>query len=123
MAQKKVFVEYRLKPGDAGYTDRPLGIVLPRRHPLNFAPDPKYEGRRVETFDTEAEAAAFVEAYTQTKAFHICSDLLSMEEQNLIRKIVRDEIARHFAASSPAPAAPPPPAPPIKDQRSNRLGK
>jgi len=93
MAQKKCFVEYMLKPGDAGYADRPLGISLPRRAPLNFLPNPDYDNRRIESFDTEAEAAAFCEAYFQSKIFQICDDLLSVNERRLIRTYV-EEIVR-----------------------------
>ena len=58
MAGNKYFLEYKMKPGQPGYTDRPLGIRpggTGRRY--NFEPKEEYGGRRVEGFTTEREMA------------------------------------------------------------------
>lgn len=83
-----IYVEYTLKPGDPGYTDRPLAIQMTGRLPLRFDPSPAHDGRRVEVFSTEEEAMQIVSRYGQAKCFAIVRDLMSEDEQRIVEEKV-----------------------------------
>ena len=85
-----IFVEYNLSPADAGYTDRPMRRHWPKRGYVDFLPKEEYGGRRVEEFSTEEEAIHFIGG--QTKLYRIARDLISAEDQILIRNFLIKEI-------------------------------
>ncbi len=85
-----IFVEYSLQPGDPGYTDKPMRRYVSRRGYLDFLPREEYDGRRVEEFATEEEAIRFIGG--QVKLYTVAHDLISAEEQILIRDFLVKEI-------------------------------
>lgn len=88
----KTLVEYVTKPGVPGYSDRPMHYPISGRAPLTFVPRPEYDHRRVEEFDTEAQAKAFVDAHVQTGAFAIAHDLYDAHERRRLQAIIRAEV-------------------------------
>ena len=87
----RIFVEYAVPRDDVGYTDRPLNIIVRKRDPLRFEPKEEYDGRRVEEFDTELEAERLVQS--KPKIFKIVRDIMDMETQAKIARIVDLKLA------------------------------
>jgi len=90
----KIFVEYATPRDDVGYADRPLNIVVSGRGALDFEPKEEYGGRRVEEFDTEAEAERFVQS--RPKVFRIARDIMDIDSQAVITKIVDLKLKQVF---------------------------
>jgi hypothetical protein len=55
---------------------------------LAFLPNPKYAGRRVEEFVTEADAKEFLIGTEQTKAFRIATDLFDAGEKDKVQELI-----------------------------------
>ncbi len=61
---------------------------------LDFLPEAKYSGDRVEEFVSKEEAEKFVAAHnTASPVFEVAEDVIDEHEAEIIRKIVREEMA------------------------------
>lgn len=110
----KTLVEYITPPDAPGYVpaDRPQRWFRRGAAPLAFLPNPKYAGRRVEEFVTEADAKDFLIGTEQTKAFRIATDLFDAEEREKVQGLIDTALAPVLArlaaleaGSAKAPAA------------------
>jgi hypothetical protein len=82
----KIFVEYAISPDDPNYKARPLNCYVKGRGTLDFEPKEEYDGRRVESFDTEAQAERFI--HSKSKLFKYAREIMDVETQDKISRIV-----------------------------------
>lgn len=91
----KTLVEYITAPDAPGYVpeDRPQKWFRRGAPSLAFLPNPKYAGRRVEEFVTEADAKDFLIGTEQTRAFRIATDLFDAGERDKVQALIDQALA------------------------------
>lgn len=91
----KTLVEYITSPDAPGYVpeDRAQRWFRRGAPALAFLPNPKYAGRRVEEFVTEADAKDFLLGSEQTRAFRIATDLYDATEREKVQGLIDAALA------------------------------
>lgn len=91
----KTLVEYITPPDAPGYVPEDRAQKWFRRGApsLAFLPNPKYGGRRVEEFITEADAKDFLIGTEQTRAFRIATDLFDAGERDKVQALIDQALA------------------------------
>ena len=127
----KTLVEYITPPDAPGYVPEDRAQKWFRRGApsLAFLPNPKYAGRRVEEFVTEADAKDFLIGTEQTKAFRIATDLFDASEREKVQGLIDAALApvlerlAKLESGIVKPVAPAPPAGDAGDWQNRKPGK
>ena len=93
----KAFVEYNLKPDQAGYTAGDFsGSWFGRQLP--FRPKPEHDNRRVEEFHSEQDAERFIKSFSNPVLFVLATDLMDAAQRELIEKAAQTAVVKGIAA-------------------------